>query len=109
MSKRAGESFEYYLVSLNDYLDSAHKHNCGTVVERYLNDEHRQKRMHDQTYTQTGVEEFDKIALKRKTRVATPAERRCYRNQRTVVQPNQGGGSNTVKSKEHPEHKQLAQ
>ena len=43
---------------------------------------------------------------KRKNYVATPEERRSCRDQYTVVQPNQGGG-NTVKTKEHFEHKQL--
>ena len=53
------------------------------------------------------MEEFDKIALERKNYAATPQQRRFYRDQYKVVQPNQGGGRTTVKTKEHPEHKQL--
>ena len=30
-----------------DYVDSAHKHNCGTIVERSLADEQYQQRKHE--------------------------------------------------------------
>ena len=60
------------------------------------------KRTHEQGYTQTGMEEFDRRALERKKFLATPEERRYYRDQYNVVQPNQGGGSNTVKTKRTP-------
>ena len=42
------------------------KHNCGTMVERYLTDEQYQKRMHEQGYTQADMEQFDRTALERK-------------------------------------------
>ena len=73
--------------------------NCGTIVECRLADEQYQKRMHEQGYTQTDMEEFDRKALGGKGHAATPAERRYCRDQYTVVPPNQGGGSNTVKTK----------
>ena len=59
-----------------DFLDSAQKHNYGTIVERYLNDEQCQKHMHAQGYTQTDIKEFDRTALERKNYVATLEERR---------------------------------
>ena len=90
-----------------DDLDSAQKHNCGTIVDRYFEDEQFQKRMHEQGYTQSEVEEFDREALKRKNYVATHGERRYCRDQHKVVQSNQGGGSDTVKTKCHPGHKQI--
>ena len=65
--------------------------------------------MHEQVYTQTDMDEFERIALGRKDYVGTLEERRYHRDQHNIVQPNQGGGSNTVKTKEHPEHKQHAQ
>ena len=55
-----------------DYLDSVHKHSCGTIVERYLTDEQHRKRMHDKGYTQTDMKEFDRTALEKKKYVATP-------------------------------------
>ena len=78
-------------------------------MERYLNDEQDQKCMHEQGYTQTDLEEFDRIELERKKYVAT-LEEMCYcRGQYTIVLPNRGGGSNTMKTEEHPEYQQLAQ
>ena len=41
------------------------------------------------------------MALERKNYVATLEERRYHRDQYAVVQLYQGGGSNTVKTKEH--------
>ena len=35
---------------------SAEKHNYGTIVERYLEDEQYQMRMHAQRYTQSDME-----------------------------------------------------
>ena len=79
-------------------------------MERYFTDEQYQKRMHEKGYTQTDMEQFDRIAVERRNCVATPEERRYCRDQYSVVQQsNQGGGSNTVKPKEHLEHKELEQ
>ena len=44
-----------------DYLESAEKHKCGTIVERSLEDEQHQMRMHEQKYTQSDIEEFDRM------------------------------------------------
>ena len=55
----------------------------------------RQKRMQEQEYTQTDMKELDRIALKWKNFLTTPEEKRYFRDQYTVVQLNQGGGSNT--------------
>ena len=41
---------------------SAKTHNCGTIVERYFVDERYLMRMHGQTYTQSDMEEFDRSA-----------------------------------------------
>ena len=41
--------------------------------------------------------------------VATPEERRYCRDQYKVVQPNQGGDSDTVKTEEHPEYQRILQ
>ena len=43
---------------------SAEKQNHGTIVERYLEDKQYQERMHEQGYTQTDIEEFDRVASK---------------------------------------------
>ena len=45
-----------------DCLDSAQQHTFGTIVGRYLEDEPHQMRMHEQGYTQSDMEEFDRIA-----------------------------------------------
>ena len=37
------------------------KHNCGTIVDRYLVDQQYPKRIHEHGDTQTYVEEFDRI------------------------------------------------
>ena len=55
------------------------------------------------------MEEFDRIALGRKSHVATPEESGYNRDQYTMVQSNQGGDSNTAKTKQHLEYKQLVQ
>ena len=52
---------------------------------------------------------FTEQRWKRKNYVATLEEGRYYRDQYKVVQPDQGGGSSTVKTKEHPEHKHIVQ
>ena len=52
---------------------------------------------------------FDGAALESKYYAADLEERRHYRDHYTVVQPSQGGCSNTVKTKEHPEYKQIVQ
>ena len=41
--------------------ESAQRHNCGTIVERHLEDE--QHRMRIQGHTQTDMECVDRIAL----------------------------------------------
>ena len=54
--RRDGKSEDLQqLKRTKDYLDSAHKHACGTVVERCLTDEQYQKRIHEQGYTQTDM------------------------------------------------------
>ena len=60
--------------------------------------------MHEQGYTQTDMEQLDRIALGRKNHEATAEETRYYG---AVMQPHQGGGRNDVKTKEDCEHKQL--
>ena len=79
-----------------------------TIVERHLNDEQCRKRMHEQKYTPTDLEEVGRTALERTNYVAALEEGRHNRDQNTVVQPNPGG-INTVKTQEHLEYKQLAQ
>ena len=64
--------------------------------------------MHEQGYTQTDRQDLNSTALERKNFAASPGARRCYRDQYTAVQPNQGGNS-TVKTTEHLEYKQLVQ
>ena len=57
MARRNGKSEESKkLKRAKDYLDSAHKQHCRTIVERYLHDEQHQKRMHEPGYTQTDME-----------------------------------------------------
>ena len=72
-------------------------------MERYFEDELCQMRMHEQGYTQSDMAEFDRKRSEKSTYVATPPERAYYRDPYKVVQPNQGGGSNTVKTEEHHE------
>ena len=38
------------------------KHNCRTIEKRYLEDEKYHMRMHEQRYTQSDIEELDRIA-----------------------------------------------
>ena len=59
-SRRCGNSAESQKhTRARDNLNSAKKHTCGTIVERYFTDEQYQKRMHEQGYTQTDMEYFD--------------------------------------------------
>ena len=51
------------------------KHNYGKIVERYQEDEQYQMLMHEQGYTQSDMEEFDRTATDDRNYVATPAER----------------------------------
>ena len=70
--RRYGNSAEpRTLERVRDFLDSAQKHNCGTIVERYL--ENEQCQMHD--CTQTDMEELDRGALERKNCVTTLGEK----------------------------------
>ena len=73
------------LNKIGDYLDSAKKNNCGTIMERYREDEQYRMRIHEQGYTQPDMEEYYRKALERKNYVATPEET-CYdRDQHMVV------------------------
>ena len=63
--------------------------------------------MHEQGYTQTDMEQFDRKAFGRKHHEAIAEEMRYYGDQCAVMQPHQGGGRNDVKTKEECEHKQL--
>ena len=76
-------------------------------MDRYLEDEQYQVRVHEQGYTQYDMEECDSIAHEKWIYVASSDERACYRGQYKVVQPYQGGGSDTMKTEEHPEYKQF--
>ena len=53
------------------------------------------------------TEEFDIIASEKWNYVASSAERAYCRDQYKVVQPYQGGDSDTMDTKEHPEHNQV--
>ena len=66
-------------------------------MERYLEDEQYHVRMHEQIYTQSNMEESDRLVWeKRITKVLL--KRDVTTELFTVVQPDQGGGSNTVKT-----------
>ena len=69
------------------------------ALQRTQRAEQCRMRTPEQGYTQTDMDEFDRVVLERKKYVATPEEWRYYKDQYTVVQPKQGGGSNTVKTK----------
>ena len=88
-----------------DKLDSTKKHIYGTIVER----EQYQMRTHEQRYTQSDMEEYDRISNDKRIYVASSKERACYRDQYKVVQPHQRGGSNTAKTEAHLKHKQFVQ
>ena len=45
---------------------SAHQHNCGAIVDSYLNDEQYQNGMQEQGYTQTKMKQFDRRVVERK-------------------------------------------
>ena len=62
-------------------------------MELYFTDDKSACR--NKKYTQTDMKELDRIALKWKNFLTTPEEKRYFRDQYTVVQLNQGGGSNT--------------
>ena len=59
--------------------------------------------MHEQGYTQSDMEEFDRRVLESKYYV------KGVTTETSTAQPNQGGGSNNVKTKERPEYKQIVQ
>ena len=59
------------------------KHKCGTIVERHLEDVQYQMRMHEQGYTQSDMEEFDRIANEKGNYAASSTERACHRDQFT--------------------------
>ena len=89
--RRCGHSSESQkLKRAGDYLDSVKTHSCGTIVERYLQDENYQLRMYDPGYTQSDVDEFDRITKERWIYVASSGERAYCRGQNKVVQPYQG-------------------
>ena len=50
------------LKKAREYLGAAKKHKYGTMVERGLEDEQYQMRTHEQGYTQSDLEEYDRIA-----------------------------------------------
>ena len=54
-----------------NHFNSTKKHNCGTVAEPYLNNEHYQMRIHEQGHTQSDMEEFDRTAVERKNYTST--------------------------------------
>ena len=62
------------------------------------------KRMHAQGYTQSDMEECDTIADEKRNFVASPTDRVFFRDQRTVMQPYQGRGSDVVTTEEHAEY-----
>ena len=89
-------------------LNFAQKHNCGTILERYLEDEQYQKA---NARTRTHADRHGRIwqngvGKGRITKLNLKNER-CQRDQYTVVQPYQGGSSNTVKTKEHHKNEQF--
>ena len=49
-----------------DYLGSAKKQIYGTIMERHLEDDQYQRRMNEQGYTQSDMEEIDRIASEKK-------------------------------------------
>ena len=91
-----------------DFLDSAHNHNCRTIVERYLNGEQYQMRMDEQGYTHTNMEYLDRAALGRKNYVATPEEKSYYKDFKTrSCNPIKEEAAAPWRTKKHPEHKQV--
>ena len=64
-----------------DYLESAKKHNYGTIVERYMEDGQYQMHMHEQGYTQSDMEEFDRVAHENRFHVTSSDERAYCRDQ----------------------------
>ena len=77
--RRYGKSAEpQKLERAGDYLNSAKKHSCGTTVERYLEDEQSQTRTHEQGYTQSDVEEFDRVAGEKGLRGCSWGKEKAY-------------------------------
>ena len=82
----------------------------GTIVERHFEDEKKPKgACANKDTRQSDMEEFDRNAKKTSMYVASSDERAYQRGQHKVVQPYQGGGSDTMKTKEHPEYKRTVQ
>ena len=79
------------------------------MVERYLEDEKCQMRMHEQGYSPSNMEELDRTANEDWTYVALSYERAYCRGSHKVVQPHQGGGSDTIGTKERPGYNQVVQ
>ena len=97
------------LKKAGEYLGSAKKPNYGTIVERYLEDEQHQMHMYEQGSTQSDMKEIDRVATEKEDLRRFLTERALYRDQHKVVQPYQGGGSDTVKTEEHPECEHIVQ
>ena len=70
-------------------------------MERHLEVEKYQMRVHEQGYTQSDTEEFDRKAHAKLIYVPSSDIWAYYRDQHNVVQHHQGGGSDTIKTKEH--------
>ena len=83
--------------------------NCGTFVERHFDDEQHQMHMHEQEYSQSDMEEFDRLANAKWTSVARLHERAHHRSFYNIVQPCQGGCGDTIKTRQHPECTQIVQ
>ena len=108
--RRHGNSAAWQkLKRARDYLNSAEKQSCGTILERYLEDEQYQMRMEEQGCTQSDMEEFGRIADAKRNYVGSSAERVYCRDQYKVVPLYQGGGSDTVKTDEDPDYRHTVQ
>ena len=90
-----------------DHLDSRKKHNCGTIVVRYFEDEKYKMRMHEQGYAQSDMVEFDRRANEKKGLRGYSYRTGLLQRPIQEVQPYQGGDSDTVKTDENPEYKQV--
>ena len=85
--RRCGNSAEsQQLERAREHLNSAHKHHGESIVERHLEDEQHQMRMHEQGYTSPTWKNVDRMASEHSNYVATPAQRAHHRDQYKIVQ-----------------------
>ena len=90
-----------------DYLESAKKHNYGTIVERYMEDEQHQSACTNKDTRNPTWKNLTELHMKTGfTSLLLMNGLTAETNLRSIT-PYHGAGSDTVMTEEHPEYKQI--